>query len=366
MSNSVTINKKSAGPLGFLIGIVIVFIGIALLWWNEGRTVRNIKGIAEVEDNYISVSSDKIDSKNEGKLVITNGNITINDVNPLTDSQFGVSVKSLKLMRIVEMYQWDEECESDDDDDEETCTYKKEWSSELIDSSEFEKEHQNPTSMPYDSMAYYAEDVNLGAYKLNQDLYQEVSTNKKYTDLTEDVATKNGMHVNGIYYVNYEESPVIGSVRISFVYNDTTSATVLAVQSGNSFETYTSKSKVGYYELYESKMTGPEVIQALRNSNNATKWLFRILGTILVIVGLLTFISPIGEIAKYVPILGNIVNFATSTIAFLIGLAISLLVIAVAWIRFRPIIGIILFVAIVLIIVLVIKLKSKNAKKIKE
>ena len=54
-------------------GFVLILIGIVLLWWNEGNNVKNIKTTAEMEKVVIDVKSDKVDSKNDGKLIATNG-----------------------------------------------------------------------------------------------------------------------------------------------------------------------------------------------------------------------------------------------------------------------------------------------------
>ena len=54
---------------GILGGFVIILIGIVLLWWNEGNNVRNLKTTAEMDKVVIDVSSDKVDSANDGKLI---------------------------------------------------------------------------------------------------------------------------------------------------------------------------------------------------------------------------------------------------------------------------------------------------------
>ena len=57
---------------GILGGFILIVIGVILLWWNEGNNVRNIKTIEEARGALVNVSSDKVDSANEGKLVSTN------------------------------------------------------------------------------------------------------------------------------------------------------------------------------------------------------------------------------------------------------------------------------------------------------
>ena len=67
-------NKKKTG--GFLGGIILLLIGIAMLWNNEGRTVKVQNAINEALSSYIDISSKKINSKYEGKLIAT----TVNNI----------------------------------------------------------------------------------------------------------------------------------------------------------------------------------------------------------------------------------------------------------------------------------------------
>ena len=68
----------------------------------------------------------------------------------------------------------------------------------------------------------------------------------------------------------------------------------------------------------------------------------------------------ITSIASKVPVLGNIANGAASVVSTVLGLGLSLLVIAIAWFRFRPILSIVL---IVVVVALVVFLKMYQPKK---
>ena len=90
------------------------------------------------------------------------------------------------------------------------------------------------------------------------------------------------------------------------------------------------------------------------------KWILRLIGTILIIGGVASVFGPLKTITSYVPILGSIVGGATGLIALFVGLAISLVVIAISWIVFRPILGICLLVAAIGLIALIKSLLSKK------
>jgi len=67
------------------------------------------------------------------------------------------------------------------------------------------------------------------------------------------------------------------------------------------------------------------------------------------ILGLYLLFSPIIELLKWIPLvgwlLGGLVSIAAFVFAFIVGGTVSCLVIAVAWVFFRPLIGIPLLLA---------------------
>ena len=54
---------------GIIAGIILVVIAFPLLFWNEGRAVKRHKTLEEGGGAVISVSVDKVDSANQGRLV---------------------------------------------------------------------------------------------------------------------------------------------------------------------------------------------------------------------------------------------------------------------------------------------------------
>ena len=362
------INGKSNPIGGIFIGIIFLIGGLVLLWWNEGRTVRQAKAIGEAEKTYIDVKSDEINSSNEGKLIATNGTITIDK--ELNDTQFGVIKDTAILKRIVEIYQWVENC-SEDNNGNETCEYNKRWEEDLVDSSKFKEsiDHSNPKTKKYSSNTFIANEVKAGTFVVPNDLVKKLST-KEYVKLDSSnddmryTESQLGLKIDseGKYFTDVKGTePDIGDIRVSFKYNDATALSMMGVQSGKTITPYTAKTGNKIFELYEGEHRGAEMIQFLKDENNTIKVVLRIVGVVVVIIGLLAIISPIQKLASYVPILGAIFNGATTLIAILFGLAISLIDIAIAWIVYRPILGITLLVAAVGLIVTGVVLKKKKA-----
>lgn len=358
-------NKKTGGVLG---GLLLLVVGIGLLWWNEGRTVKTQSGINEASKNYTQIKSNKIDSKYDNKLIATNGNIDLSEVEDLKDEKFGISIKALKLERHVEMYQWEEKCETDDND-KKKCTYEKVWNDTIIDSSEFkDSNHSNPGSMPYENELHVTDKAKLDKFVLPTELVEKLSTNKTKTEDELNAEYNNSsesIKISGKYLTNAENinEAKIGDVRISFKYTDIKKASVLAVQTDNTFKQYTAKKGKVIYKIKEGIYTGEEMLQEMTKQNKFFKWLLRIIGTLLIIGAIGSLFDPIQKLANYIPIVRNIVSIGVSIVSFVVGLSISLLIIAIAWFRYRPILSIIL-IGIVIALFIFLKMKKPTNTKV--
>lgn len=361
--------KKSGGFLG---GIIIFIIGIFVLWNNEGRAVKTQNAINEALKGYTDVSSEKIDSQYEGKIIATTGKIDLSNSSELRDSKFGISAKAVKLQRVVEMYQWDESCETDDDNNE-TCTYDKKWSDEIIDSSEFSKSgHSNPSTMKIEGDVYVASDVKVGAFTLPERLIDKLSYDKTYGNEKLEEQYKNtvdGYKINEKYITNSvdTENPEIGDLRISYKYATDGEVSLIGVQSGDTVRAYTAKKGKSIFEIRRGSYTGREILVGMTEANKNIKWFLRILGTILVIAGIASLFSPLQSLTNKVPVLGSIVNFSTGLFSGVVGFAVALIVIAIAWFRFRPVLSIVLIVIVVALLAFLkykgIKLPEKTLEK---
>jgi hypothetical protein len=125
-----------------LFGLILFGAAFPLLWWNEGRAVRVAESLDEGAGAVVSVSTDGVESENDGELVHLSGLARTEDV--LKDADFGISETGLKLIRSVEMYQWTESVEQTKkkktggkEETRTTYRYKRKWSATPIDSSRF-------------------------------------------------------------------------------------------------------------------------------------------------------------------------------------------------------------------------------------
>ena len=349
--------KKSSG--GILVGIILIIVGIVLLWWNEGRTVKTTQMISEAKEEYVDVASDKISKKYNNKLIATTGTL---ETKGTQDDMFNIKTPGAKLTRIVEMYQWEEKCTTNSNDVE-TCSYKKVWSDEVIDSNDFDDtSYTNPDSMPYESKEFYDNTAKLGKFHLNEELLSQLSTNEQVTTLDENTITQYNMTIeNNKYYTNVKNNtPEIGDIRISFSYNNSGTVSVMAVQNEEELSPFVASSGYKLYELREGTMNGETILSFLTEENNSLKWILRGVGTLLVIIGFAAMVAPLQRLANFIPIFGTIFGWISGVITLVLVIGISLLVIAIAWFRYRPILSICLILLAVLAIILAKKFTKKK------
>ncbi len=234
----------------------------------------------------------------------------------------------------------------------------------MIDSDNFNQAgHENPKTTFYEDKSVQVEHVKVGAFSLSNEQISHVATNGVVAlDANNEIGS---FKISGGYLINSEEmdKSQIGDVRITWKYNTWTTASVLAVQKGESFETYTSKDGVKTNRVEEGEKTSADFISEINSENKFMKWLFRGIGALLIVFGYASVISPLTKLSSLVPVLGNIVGSLLGLIAFLIGIVHSLIIIVIAWFRYRPVLAIILLVVIAVIIVTVIKLVTSKKKE---
>lgn len=230
-------------------------------------------------------------------------------------------------------------------------------------SSQFHRSgYDNPTSAAYSSDSFYAEKVRLGNYLLSSSQISQMETDKAFSPSGSNVAIPDGYKSQGEYVTNAGnlDKPQIGDVRISWKYNGWKEVSLIVKVSGNSFVSYTSEAGKNVNFVMEGTRTSAEMIEVMRTQDKIMKWLFRLIGFLVIFFGYLSVITPLTKLLSYVPILGNVVNFAFVLMLFLLSLAHSLLVILIAWFRYRPILSICLLAACAVIGILFFLLKKKK------
>ena len=132
--------------------------------------------------------------------------------------------------------------------------------------------------------------------------------------------------------------------------------------TNGTFTTFQAKHDANEYELRVGTWTLDQMIKQANDENATLTWILRILGVIIVIAALKMIFGILVTILKLVPFLASIMNLGVSLVCGVLGFVWSLIVIAIAWIFYRPLLGIaLLVIAAGLVYWLVIKGKKQQA-----
>lgn len=347
------LSRLGGAFVGIPIGLILIAGALFLLFWNEGRAVQVVKGLAEGKATVVSIDPSRVDPGTEGKLVHATGGLSTDEL--LKDPLFGVSSRAVKLVRIVKMYQWRQTSNAKTrkkiGGGEETTTnytYSKDWSETPIDSGKFKvrEGHENPPSLPFDPWTSVSDKVKLGAFRMPRDLLDQLRQSEPLAvdeaarqALPEDL--KNRLKVDqGRYYVGEDpRSPRIGDATVEFRQVRPTVVSILAAQSGDTFQPYQTRSGSRINRLQVGSVSAPLMFQAAEEENNSLTWILRLVGFLLTAVGIGLVLAPISTMADVLPILGDIVGFGAAIAAIGLAFVLSLTTIAAAWLAYRPLLG---------------------------
>ncbi len=326
-----------------------------------------------------------IDPQFDGKLVHATGMTATLD--SLIDPDFGIGVTGVKLVRKVEYYQWVEKSKSTTKDkvggSQETTTtytYEKKWVSSPVNSEEFhDPKYQgaNRIKIAVDDLRQTAENVTFGAYRLSKSQIASISGEQPYVfsesdteritdelfkgecqaDTTLSVKIQN----NVVSFGRKSGTPEVGDVRVTFTKVLPCEVSLMAQVSGDTFVPFTAKNGKSFDVLQTGVQSADQMYEGQHSANKMWLWILRILGIFLVIGGLKGIFGFLETLAKVVPFIANIIGAGVGLVCSLVGFAWSFIVIAVAWLAYRPVLGISLIVVAVALIVLLSRKKKSSA-----
>jgi len=353
VSSQSWLSRMKGAISGVLVGIVLVPGSIWLLSWNEGRSVQTYRSLSEGAGAIRSVKPETVDRAMEGRIVHLSGRMTTGG--RVGDPTFGISAKAVRLVRTAEMYQWQEKRESRTRDKvgggRETVTtysYRRTWSSKLIDSSRFRRPsgHRNPAQMRVSSRQWVAERVTVGAYLLPRSLVTRVGGAREIPvtpQLAQGMARRAGVEgrsIDGKFYIGFEPSrPRIGDVRVGFSAIPQQPVSLVARQTGNSFAPYQTKAGDKLFMITAGIVTSQAMFKQAEKTNSLITWLIRAGGTLAMFIAFLMILRPITMLGAVLPILSQLVAFGTGLIAFVLTVLIAPLTIAIAWFAVRPLLA---------------------------
>lgn len=337
-----------------LVGLIFFVVSFPLLWWNEGRAVKTARSLSEGAGSIVSTAPDSIDASKEGKLVHMTGAVATEQ--PVVDDELAVQTTAVKLIRNVEMYQWAEEKKSETKKKigggEETVTtysYDKKWADGRIDSSQFEhpEGHENPETVPFETKTFVADPVKAGAHQLSPEQIGKLNTAVDFPldaaaaeKLPETIEEKIQVTGGQFYMGENASTPALGDVRISYRVVKPATVSLAAVQTGATFAPYQAKAGDQILLVQEGNHTAADMFQKAQDENAMLTWILRVVGFVLMWLGIFLIFRPLAVFADVLPIVGTMLGAGIGFFAFLGAGALSFITIAIAWVFVRPILGI--------------------------
>jgi hypothetical protein len=144
---------------------------------------------------------------------------------------------------------------------------------------------------------------------------------------------------NVLYFGQSTNSPQVGDVRITFEKVVPAMVTVIAKVSGDTFKSYKAKNGKTFSVLRMGKQDMDEIFESEHSQNTLFLWIWRIVGIMLVILGLKGIFDIVVTLLKVVPFIANIVGWGIGVVCTVVGLVWSLIIIAIAWLFYRPLLG---------------------------
>ena len=339
--------------IGIPIGLIMFLASFVVLFWNEGRSVRTARSLAEGQKAVVSVTADRVDPANESALIHVSGTATTDET--LKDPQFPVSARALSARAGCEDVPVDREA-GDPHPQEDWRRRGADDRVHLQQGLGCPPGRLQPLQGPIrprepPRLAIRGPVDGRGCRDAGRvqalprpgSPDQQVrapaqSTSPRATPCHRTSTTGCGSTMAGSTR-GRTQAPQVGDVSVEFRQVLPTEVSLLAQQVGGSFRPYQTKSGDAINRLQLGVVSAADMFHAAEAENNFFTWGLRLLGFVLMSAGIGMVLRPLAVVADLIPFIGNVIRFGTGFVAMGIGLVLSLVTIALGWITYRPLVG---------------------------
>lgn len=390
-------------------GFVMLAAGLALLFWNEGRAVKTHKALQEGAAAVTEADPDRIDPALDGRLVHFTADVkTDRPLRDAWFGVELPALRMERRVEMWQWQESSSTSTKENWGGSETTTteydYWKGWSEDRIDSAKFKVPdgHRNPAQFPVKGREIIAGKVTAGAYTVPPkwvatmgDL-EPAELPSAETPLPEDAPAGMFRTAEGLYLPVHPKTAVQEVVTtvtnsVEMTLPDGTTESVDTVETvTNTVETAASAAGVGAepadpeigdvrVRLYVAKpgrtsfvvrqepagrmaawtssngreirmirtgeASAAEMFEGAEKGNRIFTWLLRLAGLLLTVFGIRSVLGPLAMLAAVVPFLKAILSAGIGFVSWVLGLGLSLVVVGIAWLTYRPLVGIPLLVA---------------------
>jgi Transmembrane protein 43 len=350
-SSSSWLSRIVGSITGVLFGIVFLIGSIVLLFWNEGRAVQTARSLSEGGKVVVDAAPAPVDPGNEGKLVHVAGDAKSGA--PIVDRTFSISAAALRLVRVAEMYQWEEDKHQEtrkslggSEQTVTTYTYKKVWSDRAVDSQTFRHPdgHANPQKQ-FDRLDLTAADATLGAFKLGGPVLEllpvsaPLQLDPQAADPIKPRIANAQIFDGKIYIGTNPDSPQIGDYRISYTYAPVGTVSVVGRQAGAGITSYQTRAGDRLLLAVPEDQPAAAMFKQAERDNMILTWVLRLVGVVAMWLGVYLVLRPLVVVADVVPLIGSLIGAGAGVLALASTMILAGFVIAVAWFWYRPLVA---------------------------
>jgi transmembrane protein TMEM43 len=318
--------------VGVLIGIILFVVAFPVLWFNEGRT-----NMATVAKSSVSVNGASVDQSAEGKQVAVAGTLASDQL--LGDTPYFQPGAYIQLNRNAEMYAWVEKKESETKKEvggssttKTTYTYEKQWTSSPENSNSFEVSagHTNP-SMAVKSDTFVVSSARVSAYSIDPgEISLPSATEIKLN--ADNTAGADSQKLAGNYLFMGKgsiDNPQLGDIRISYSGVPAgINVTAFGKQQGSALVPYVTRNDDRLYRVFQTDRDG--AIAQMNTEYQVIGWVLRLVGFLLMWIGLSMCFGPINAVLDVLPFLGSASRFLIGIVALPIALVLSIITIVIS------------------------------------
>ena len=348
-------------PLSMAFGGICCAMAFAILSLNELATAVRGDALSRGPQHTVTVPANRVDPAREGALVHVTGLAVA--AGEVVDPDVGVAAPGVRLFRTVEMYQWVERKITS----RRKVTgyeYATRWSQSWLDSTDLigPDAPRNP-AMPLLTEQWLADEVTVGAFRLNPGQVERIGDRVPLSLAeqpdTRKVAVGTLVRHGDTYYLGRNpDQPEIGDLRISYSVFTAGPVSILAAQAGNSFAPYRvavplpaarsilealSPSSSTVDIVRDGTQTVKELVQSSRRHHAALTWGMRLVGVLLMVLGVKLFIWPGAALLR---VIGRVMRTERRVrqrerrlVATRLGVGLAVISAAFAWVLARGLAG---------------------------
>lgn len=314
------------------IGILLFFLSFVVFWKTEGRTDWSKVAKSSVEVPAATASGQ------DGNFVSITGPLTATE--KLGDPEFLAPGDWIKLYRSPQMYAWVETVKSDSKKKvggktktTKTYTYDTKWTTSPKSASDFKVTagHENP-AMTISSQEFVVATANVGAWSFaagDASLPSGDDLSLSTVQLAGKGATAKKIGDEVFMGKGTPDVPTVGDIKVSWSALPTGGTVTLFGQaSGGTVGAYMHNDEDRL--LRAVKGNRGEAIATLKGEFKAMGWVGRVIGFLMMWIGMTMVFAPLHGIMDIIPFMGSVSRGLVGCVTFPVALILSAITILIS------------------------------------